>query len=877
MESETPSTMITKKGNFPVNNCIIPIRSASILAALILLVYAGMSITLWNELALRSAISDLILPVVNGLAACSLFIAARSFDKGTRARFAWTMLAIAELFYTLGDSIWAVIEVGLHQRPYPSIVDLFYIACYPLAMIGILSLPVRPFSPGERLKFFLDMGIVIIAASIGFWVLIIGPAVALNESDTITLVISMIHPVLDLLLIFALLELLFRWINADDWKPVYMFVLSMMIWIVADLLYIPEFISGNYISGGLSDIGSVATYLLIGLAGVIRANSVKSSDEESTITYTQLKWAAYLPYAGVAAAYILLVWSHYNSHYIDFGQMALGIGTLIGLVLLRQIMAMSENVRLFRSAQAEIFMRQEAEDALQESKDYLDNILNSVGDLIFVRDRLHRHILVNDAFCKFVGFRRDEIIGQTIYDLLTREQASVFWEMDEAAFRSGRETITEEMATDAQGNVHATLTKKTFYTDKSRNEFLIGVVRDITQRKIAEDALRDSERKYREFADSLPQIVYEVDMQGNFIFANPSAYTAVGYTKQEFEEGLNVLQTFVLGDRERVIRNIHRLMEGEKIGGQEYMAMRKDGSSFPVVTYSRVIAHEGRTVGLRGVAVDISDIKRAHEEINKLNKELEARVLERTSQLAAANEELKELDNRKAEFITLASHEMRTPLTVINSYLELFIDGTLGELTESQRKKLQIILSQNNRLISLVDTLIDVYNIESRDLKTKIEQVYLPEVAKSSIEGVSRLISLKEHALNLMVEDDLPTVDGDRNRLSQIFYNLLTNAIRYTPERGQIYIDIRRQNGCVLTSISDNGKGIPKKYLERIFEPFFIGEGGSLAIEDGRQGLGLTIVKKMIEAYQGRIWVESKNGRGSTFYFSLPCSKEQLK
>ena len=429
------------------------------------------------------------------------------------------------------------------------------------------------------------------------------------------------------------------------------------------------------------------------------------------------------------------------------------------------------------------------------------------------------------------------------------------------------------MLTDSQGLVHTMLTKKTLFVDKARNEFLVGIARDITEQKIVEEALRASERKYKEFADSLPQIVYELDAEGNYIFANRSAYSSIGYTQKEFEAGLNILQTFVPEDRERVIRNIHRLIGGEKIEGQEYMAMRKDGSSFPVVTYSRVVTHEGQAVGVRGVAVDISDIKRVQAEINKLNEELEERVLERTSQLAAANEELKESDNRKAEFITLASHEMRTPLTVMNSYLELFVEGYMGELTESQHKKLQIILSQNNRLIILVNTLIEIYNIDARDLNMKIEPVNLMDVAKSSIENVSKLVSLKEQALSLMVEDGLPTVDGDRNRLGQIFYNILTNAIKYTPEYGQIDINIKRKDGYALTSISDNGKGMPKKYLEKVFEPFFLGEDGSMAVEDGRRGLGLTIVKRMIEAHQGRIWVDSEPGRGSTFYFSLPCSK----
>jgi signal transduction histidine kinase len=220
---------------------------------------------------------------------------------------------------------------------------------------------------------------------------------------------------------------------------------------------------------------------------------------------------------------------------------------------------------------------------------------------------------------------------------------------------------------------------------------------------------------------------------------------------------------------------------------------------------------------------------------------------------------------------------MRTPLTVMNSYLELFVEGFLGELTEIQRRKLQIILSQNNRLISLVDTLIEIYNMDAGYMKMKVEPVDLLEVAKSSIENVSKLVSLKEHALHLTAEDDLPNVDGDKNRLIQVFYNLLSNAIKYTPEYGQIDINMKREDGYVFTSISDNGKGMPKKYLERIFEPFSLGEDGSLKVEDGRRGLGLAIVKRMIEAHQGKIWVESEPGKGSTFYFSIPCYKETLE
>ncbi|HWQ20758.1 MAG TPA: PAS domain S-box protein [Methanotrichaceae archaeon] len=286
--------------------------------------------------------------------------------------------------------------------------------------------------------------------------------------------------------------------------------------------------------------------------------------------------------------------------------------------------------------------RKQAEEALQESRDYLDKILNSIGDPIFVKDEQHRYVLVNDEYCRFVRCERSEIIGKTSYDLYPKEQADIFWKGDEDVFETGKENVNEEMVTDAHGIVHTIITKKTLYMDKAGERSLVAVVRDITKRKQAEEALLESERKYREFADSLPQIVYELDAQGNFVFANRSAYASIGLTQHEFKSGLNILQTFVPEDRDRAVMNVHRILEGEKIEGQEYHVMRKDRSSFPVVTYSSVVTKDGRAVGLRGVAIDISDIKRAQEEICKLNRELEARVLERTSQLAAANEDLQE-------------------------------------------------------------------------------------------------------------------------------------------------------------------------------------------------------------------------------------------
>jgi two-component system, sensor histidine kinase PdtaS len=167
-----------------------------------------------------------------------------------------------------------VAGVWHYAKPYPSLIDLLYAVSYPLFIIGILRLPAKAFSPAQRLKAFLDMSIAIIAAFLAFWVLIIGPAIAANESDLVTLIASLAHPVLDLLITFALLGHLFRPISSSDRMPLTLLALSSLVWIVTDLLYVLQSIEGTYLSGGFSDIGSMATYLLIALAGVSRDRSI---------------------------------------------------------------------------------------------------------------------------------------------------------------------------------------------------------------------------------------------------------------------------------------------------------------------------------------------------------------------------------------------------------------------------------------------------------------------------------------------------------------------------------------------------------------------------------------------------------------------------
>ncbi len=256
---------------------------------------------------------------------------------------------------------------------------------------------------------------------------------------------------------------------------------------------------------------------------------------------------------------------------------------------------------------------------------------------------------------------------------------------------------------------------------------------------------------------------------------------------------------------------------------------------------------------------NITDLTRLEEELKNSYVKLEN-----------AYEELKENDAMKSEFISTASHELRTPLTVINSYIEMFEEGLLGDLSDTQLEKIKVIRSQTDQMIRLVEDMLDTSRLESKKLKIHMDSMRLDEIARKSLEDLSRLAGLKEHVMSLNIEGDLLGIKGDERRIRQVFDNLLTNAIKYTPNKGRIDLKIEDAPLQVRVSITDNGIGIAFKDHEKIFEKFFTGSGSSFTRESGRMGLGLAIARSIVEAHKGRIWVESEPGKGSTFTFTIP-------
>jgi len=250
------------------------------------------------------------------------------------------------------------------------------------------------------------------------------------------------------------------------------------------------------------------------------------------------------------------------------------------------------------------------------------------------------------------------------------------------------------------------------------------------------------------------------------------------------------------------------------------------------------------------------------------HQELENRVEERTRELSRALEEVKIVSKRKSDFVSSVSHELRTPLTSIKGYASILLAGKLGAVPEEVHKRLEKINKHSDELVQFVNDLLDISRIESGKASMKL----VPQGLKVILEEISDMLSvlLKEKEITFSSElaADLPEVLIDKDQIKRVFINLINNAIKYTP-KGKILVRVIKLDGQVQVDVSDTGCGIPENALDKIFEEFYRVDS-SLNQDVKGTGLGLALVKNIIEAHKGKIWVKSTVGEGSTFSFTLP-------
>lgn len=224
----------------------------------------------------------------------------------------------------------------------------------------------------------------------------------------------------------------------------------------------------------------------------------------------------------------------------------------------------------------------------------------------------------------------------------------------------------------------------------------------------------------------------------------------------------------------------------------------------------------------------------------------------------------------KTEFVSIAAHQLRTPLSAVKWSLKMLLDGDEGELTEKQKELMEKTYLSNQRMINLVNDLLNVSRIEEGRFLYELEDVSLKEIIRSIIDSVEPAAARKKLEIIFQGEQKtFPNIKADREKITLAIQNIIDNAIKYSPEKEKIIISLEEDDGFLLVSIKDNGIGIPKSQQARVFQRFFRA-GNAVGQETEGTGLGLFISRNIIEAHKGRIWFESQEGKGTTFYFTIP-------
>ena len=385
-------------------------------------------------------------------------------------------------------------------------------------------------------------------------------------------------------------------------------------------------------------------------------------------------------------------------------------------------------------------------------------------------------------------------------------------------------------------------------------------------------ALQDSERKYRELVEHANSIILHLTRDGEITFLNEFGLRFFGYSETEII-GRHVIGTIV-PETESTGRDMRSMMDHicASPGAFEHNInenVRRNGEKVWIAWTNKVaVDDEGQVSGILSVGTDISKRREAEEQLRRLNAELEQKVLERTADLATAKERAESADRLKSAFLAAMSHELRTPLNSIIGFTGILLQGLPGPLNEEQAKQLGMVQTSAHHLLDLINDVLDLSKIEAGQLQVEC----LPFDARQSVEKVARVVAPLAEKKGLSLTADLAPevgeIRGDRRRFEQVLLNLLNNAVKFT-EHGDVRVQCAPAGRRLVTRVIDTGTGIKPEDLGELFHPFRQVDSGLARNHEG-SGLGLSICKRLVEMMGGGITVSSEWGVGSTFSFSVP-------
>jgi len=478
----------------------------------------------------------------------------------------------------------------------------------------------------------------------------------------------------------------------------------------------------------------------------------------------------------------------------------------------------------------DITERKQVVEALRQSEERYRTILEEMEDSYFEVDLGGHFTFVNNATCRSLGYSDKKLIGMSYKKVTLENDIESVFQIFNEVYRTGKPNKSCLWTIVRRDGTHRLIEHSALPLRNDKGEIIgfRGVGRDITKRKLAEEALKTSRASFHNIVDMSADGVVVTDSNGVIRFVN-----------QALESLLNHKADELLGEM-----FVFPVVAGETT---EIDIVRRDGK--PGVAEMRVVETkwDGETAYLASVR-DITERKQVEEK-------------------------LRELDHMKSELISNISHELRSPLHSTQGFTKLMLQKKVPD-PETQEEFLTIIDEQIERLGNLIDDLLDMSRFEAGRFSIQKRRTSVRDVIHDAVGSFDCLAKESSLTINEDIPASLPEVEADEERLKQVLSNLLSNAIKFRQDSSPIMVKVENRGSELLVQVIDHGIGIPAEAMSHLFEKFYRAKD---TMARGGTGLGLYISKQLIEAHGGRIWAESKPGKGSTFYFTIPKPKQKRK
>ncbi|GEM_PF-391447 len=494
----------------------------------------------------------------------------------------------------------------------------------------------------------------------------------------------------------------------------------------------------------------------------------------------------------------------------------------------------------------DISERKMAEDVLQEKDHRYRLLFEHSNDAIFiVKDEIIQDL--NDKACKLICESDDELIGKSILGLVIEDKQHSIHELIKGALKDTFNKCDVEVKKPDGTFMNVEITATVVDTENNLIQLLI---RDITERKEIERLEQENKERMSLILDNINCGVMVVDAHSHEIVdINPTALDIVGFKKKDVLG--RVCHNFVCPTEKGncPISDLNKVIDRS-----EKTVMRSDGRTVPILKSVQIVKLGGHELLIESF-FDISKIKETENEL--LDQKIHAETANRT----------------KSEFLATMSHELRTPLNSVIGFSDLLLDGNFGDLNEKQSRFMSNISSSGKHLLNLINDILDISKIEAGKMELFYEIFDFADMISDIHFMMKPLAAKKDILLDFEVEPKNIVINADRSKLKQVLYNIIGNAIKFSPENGVVQVNVSTKDNMLNVSIKDSGIGISRDDQEKLFQPFVQIDSASNRKYEGT-GLGLALVKNLLELHGGNIGVESAPGEGSTFFFSVPINHE---